>query len=71
MIDRAKELATWQAFIAADDAWQVQLFATFGPNAEDMRYTSHAKGEPGTALRAAWDARKAASDAWTNAKQFA
>ena len=71
MIDRAKEIATRAAFKAADDAWQVQLFATFGPNAEDMHHASHAKGEPGTALRAAWEARKAASDAWTNAKQFA
>ena len=71
MIDRAKEIAASAAFEAAEKAWIVQLVATFGKDAYDMHYTSHAKGEPGTALRAAWDARKAASDAWTNAKQFA
>ena len=71
MIDRAKEIAARAAFKAADDAWQVQLVATFGKDAADVRYTSHANGAEGTALRAAWDARKAASDSWTNAKQDA
>jgi hypothetical protein len=58
------------AFEAADNAWQAELVNTFGVHASDLRYTSHGRGENGTALRAAYEARRVASDAWTRAKQF-
>ncbi len=59
-----------QEFDAADDAWWQEVKATFGKSAADVRYTRYAHGEEGTTLRALWDARCAASDAWTTAKQY-
>lgn len=58
-------------FEAADDAWHKELVAEFGKDARNVRYTRYSHGDEGTPLRAAWGARVAASDAWTNAKQYA
>lgn len=49
-----------RAFQAADDAWSVELRKAFGKQAGDIRYTPRGKGDHGTALRAAYDAREAA-----------
>jgi hypothetical protein len=56
------------AWTEADDAWMKALKAAFPrKNAGDVRYTSLAKGEPGTELRAAYDAFHAAGAAWRKA----
>lgn len=60
-----------QAFETADHAWHAELVRLFGDAAGTVRYTRFAQGEAGTTLRALYEARSAASDAWTNAKQFA
>ncbi len=49
---------------ATDDAWQVELVRYFGKNAGDFRYTKHGRGEEGSTLRKAYDARTAAQEAW-------
>ena len=44
------------AWVAADLAWQAQIETTFPRgDAGTLRYTNAGKGEPGTALRAAYD----------------
>jgi hypothetical protein len=53
-----------EAFNTADLVWHNALVEIFGKDAGDMRYTSHGRGAEGTALRAAFDARCAAHDAW-------
>ncbi len=60
-------LETNAALQAADDAWMAELLATFGAAAQTVRYKLAAKGEPGSSLRAAWDARYAALQAWFKA----
>jgi len=52
------------AFQVADDAWSLELQKAFGKRAGDVRYTPRGKGEPGTALRTAYDAREAARIAY-------
>ena len=52
------------AFQAADDAWMAKLVALCGEDAQDLRYASIARGESGSPLRTAFDARSAAHDAW-------
>jgi hypothetical protein len=59
-----------ERFQRADDAWMAELVRIWGKDAGDVRYTSHARGDAGSTLRALYDARNAASDAWTNAKQY-
>lgn len=56
------------AFQAADDAWQAELDATFGKAAGDARHEPRGKGDEGTTLRAAYDAREAARIAWEGAR---
>ena len=46
-----------------DDVWSAELQRLFGKRAGDVRYTPHGKGEPGSALRVAYDAREAARKA--------
>jgi hypothetical protein len=50
--------------LATDNAWQAELVKAFGKHAGDMRYQSPGKGDPGTALRAAYEARMAAQARW-------
>lgn len=59
----------YAAFGASDDAWMTELRRAF-PGLKhygDLRYTKAAEGEPGTALRAAYDAFRAAGHAWREA----
>jgi hypothetical protein len=49
---------------ATDDAWSMELQRLFGKRAGDVRYTPQGKGGPGTALRAAYEAREAARKAY-------
>jgi len=51
-------------FQAADDAWSAELARQFAKNAGDFRYTSRGRGDPGTPLRALYDTREAAREAW-------
>lgn len=45
---------------AADDAWSAELTRSFGKKAGDVRYTPAGEGEPGSALRLAYDRYKRA-----------
>lgn len=56
------------AFDAADAVWQTELDAAFGNGAGDARYQHHGRGNEGTALRAAYEAREAARIAWEGAR---
>lgn len=52
------------AFREADRAWQRALDAAFPRDANQARYEARGRGEPGSPLRAAYEARMAAYDAW-------
>lgn len=53
-----------RAALKTDNAWQAELEKVFGKQAGDKRYVRAGKGEPGTALRAAYEARQMAQEAW-------
>lgn len=53
-----------ELFQAADEAWWMLVQELCGDDAQDLRYTHIARGAEGSALRAAFDARSAAHDAW-------
>ena len=57
------ELAFYQA---ADDLWSRALTVEFGKDAGTARYQPRGKGEPGTELRRAHDARERARVVWMN-----
>lgn len=59
-----------QAFCAADDAWSLELRKAFGKQAGDVRYTARGKGDPGSVLRAAYDAREAARVAYDRSRGY-
>jgi hypothetical protein len=50
--------------LRTDQAWSAELYKAFGRQAGDKRYTMEGRGKPGTALRAAYDARTTADQAW-------
>ena len=50
--------------LETDQAWQAELVKVFGKRAGDMRYVKAGRGELGSALRAAYEARTAAQEAW-------
>lgn len=50
--------------IAADDHWSKLLKKQFGKAAGDVRYTKEGRGEEGSELRAAYEARTKASCRW-------
>lgn len=56
------------AFNDADLNWHHALVDAFGNDAGQARYEPRGKGEEGTALRAAYEAREAARTAWEAAK---
>lgn len=59
----------YRAAVAADAAWSAAIKAAFPrERAGDVRYTAKAHGEPGSPLRAAYDARTAACKALGNAR---
>ena len=58
----------YRAFATADEDWHRELARQFGRHAGDARYEPRGKGEPGTALRTAFDARMAAFYAYEKAK---
>ena len=53
-----------RAALDTDRAWSAELVKAFGRNAGDMRYVKAGQGDPGTPLRAAYEARHTASTAW-------
>lgn len=63
-----KSHAELTAFDAADKAWQEQLEAAFGSKAGVKRYTVAGRGDKGTPLRSAYEAREAARIAWDGAR---
>lgn len=54
----------YAAFEAADHAWDAALVAAWGKDAGEARYRTFGRGQEGTALRAAWEAREASRMAW-------
>lgn len=57
-------LTTAIAFNDADLVWHHALIDAFGRDAGQARYEPRGRGEDGTPLRAAYDAREAARMAW-------
>lgn len=57
-------ITTEQQFQYADDIWQIALEFEFGVSASDKRYAPEGRGNPGSDLRKAYDAREAARAAW-------
>ena len=53
-----------KAMHEADDKWQDMIFAMFGHDAYNARYDERGRGEDGSVLRAAYDARLAAIRKW-------
>lgn len=51
-------------FNAADLAWHHALIEAFGRDAGQARYEARGAGDPGTKLRAAYDARMVAFRDW-------
>lgn len=60
-----ERLTAYNAFVQADDEWQRQLVAAWGESyAAEARYKPSGRGQEGTPLRRAYDAREAARLAW-------
>ena len=53
-----------KAFEDSDAFWQRALELDFGNDAGQARYEPRGKGEPGTDLRSAYDARERARSTW-------
>ena len=63
------KLRLLQASTAADKAWMVEVAAVFGDRYAGMaRFQDQANGQPGTRLRALYDAYVAARDAYASAQ---
>ncbi len=58
-----------EQFRDADDVWEAALVAAFGGDAGQARYEARGRGEPGTALHAAYKARDAALRAWVAGRE--
>lgn len=54
----------WKEYAAAENAWEIELRATFGNEAGTKRYEPAGKGEPNSRLRAAYEARREAQNNW-------
>lgn len=55
----------YRAACITDKVWMTAIIAAFPRlRAGDVRYTPQAQGEPGSALRAAYDSWVAANKAW-------
>lgn len=65
MTDR---MAAATAFNDAELVWHNLLVDTFGKAAGDARYDGRGRGEEGSALRQAYEARDAARQAWEAAR---
>jgi hypothetical protein len=49
---------------ATDKTWRWHLELEFGKKADDVRDTPEGQGKPGSLLRSAYEARKAAHERW-------
>jgi len=62
-------LAAAAAFQKADDDWQREIVVELGESrAAEARYRPSGRGQEGTALRRAYEAREAAREAWEAAR---
>lgn len=52
------------AFTQADQRWSMELVSAFGVAAQTQRYLPAGRGAPGSTLRAAYDARALAQEAY-------
>lgn len=52
------------AFQLADDNWSAELVKVFGKDSGQARYEPRGKGEEGSALRVAYEAREHARAVW-------
>lgn len=48
----------------ADEVWWLELCLAFPKDPASARYHSRGRGEPGSNLRLAWEARDKAREAW-------
>ena len=55
---------------AADDTWTRLLQIHFGRHAGDARYDARGRGEDGSLLRLAYDAHRAACNAWQATREL-
>lgn len=53
-----KRREAWDAYCAADKAWQEALNAQFGRDASMARYEKRGRGEPGSQLRDLYEAKE-------------
>ncbi len=61
----------YEAWVAADQAWSAAIELAFPKEwPGDVRYIQKGKGEPGTLLRAAYETRQAAEEAFRAAGGF-
>jgi hypothetical protein len=65
MPDITPMAAAYAAHLAADEEWMDEIRRTFPREwAGDVRYTPRAHGEPGTALRGAYERYLSTREAW-------
>jgi hypothetical protein len=62
------KIGLWQASVAADKAWMVEVVAVFGRDAGLARFQNRANGEPGTRLRELYNVYVATRDAYAAAQ---
>ncbi len=58
----------FKLFADADAAWDAQLVAAFGSRSGDARYDERGRGQDGSPLRAAYEARMEAFCAYLDAE---
>jgi hypothetical protein len=62
------KIGLWQAAVAADKAWMVEVVAVFGQRDAGLaRFQNRANGEAGTRLRELYNIYVAARDAYSAA----
>ncbi|MDR7039320.1 MULTISPECIES: hypothetical protein [Methylobacterium] len=55
-------------FRLADEAWRAEMAGRYGAAAADLRYAPEARGEAGSRLRQAFNARERAYHLWLKAR---
>lgn len=69
-MDHARLAQTESALAVTDRLWRAEMRRTFGPDAALLHgFGAERRGEPGTRLRQAFEARSAAVAAWRNARR--
>lgn len=56
--------AAWRRAMETDEAWSKELVRCYGKDAGDVRYSDIGRGTAGSHLRALFNARMEAQEAW-------